>query len=238
MTRLLVSVRSVAETEAALRGGADIIDIKEPRRGSLGRAEPEVIAAIVDRVAGRVPVSVALGEWSEFNAEGWNHVAPLVPARGPEGAIQWYKFGLAGCRHLAAQPLEALASHFPSGSLVLAAYADAERAAAPDVWQVLEHLPRWHGQILLIDTWQKDGHGLLAWLSLSELQRLRQETARRDVLLALAGSLTTAEFPEVAQVQPDILAVRGAACREGSRTGEVEVERVAALRQLLSHGRG
>ena len=36
---LLVSVRSGAEAEAALAGGADLIDVKEPTRGALGRAD-------------------------------------------------------------------------------------------------------------------------------------------------------------------------------------------------------
>ena len=49
MTRLLVSVRSVEEAEAALAGGADLIDVKEPTRGSLGRADDAVIAAILRR---------------------------------------------------------------------------------------------------------------------------------------------------------------------------------------------
>ncbi|MFM7835691.1 MAG: (5-formylfuran-3-yl)methyl phosphate synthase, partial [Planctomycetaceae bacterium] len=35
--RLLVSVRSADEAVVAATGGADIIDIKEPRHGSLGR---------------------------------------------------------------------------------------------------------------------------------------------------------------------------------------------------------
>ena len=36
---LLVSVRDAAEAELALAGGADVIDVKEPNRGSLGAAE-------------------------------------------------------------------------------------------------------------------------------------------------------------------------------------------------------
>ena len=52
-TGLLVSVRSADEADAALAGGADLIDCKEPARGPLGVAEPEVVAAILDRVAGQ-----------------------------------------------------------------------------------------------------------------------------------------------------------------------------------------
>src|SRR5207244_7336185 len=42
MTGLLVSVRSAAEAETALAGGADVVDVKEPRRGALGPADPSV----------------------------------------------------------------------------------------------------------------------------------------------------------------------------------------------------
>jgi uncharacterized protein (UPF0264 family) len=62
---LLVSVRSAAEAEAALAGGAALIDVKEPARGSLGRADEAVIRAVLGAVAGRRPVSAALGELAE-----------------------------------------------------------------------------------------------------------------------------------------------------------------------------
>lgn len=48
--RLLVSVRSAEEALAAIEGGADILDVKEPIHGSLGMANIEVIAAIARQV--------------------------------------------------------------------------------------------------------------------------------------------------------------------------------------------
>ena len=59
---LLVSVRSAAEACAALQGGAGLIDVKEPAHGSLGSAGADTIEAVVRVVAGRRPVSAALGE--------------------------------------------------------------------------------------------------------------------------------------------------------------------------------
>ena len=38
---LLVSVRSADEVEAALAGGASLIDVKEPRKGRLPRPRPK-----------------------------------------------------------------------------------------------------------------------------------------------------------------------------------------------------
>src|SRR5687768_1630805 len=60
--RLLVSVRSAEEVAAALAGGADIIDAKEPARGSLGPVTPAVLAAIAACTPASVPLSVALGD--------------------------------------------------------------------------------------------------------------------------------------------------------------------------------
>ena len=61
--QLLVSVRSAEEVGPALEGGADIIDAKEPDRGSLG----PVVGCDARRDIRRVPpenqpVSVALGD--------------------------------------------------------------------------------------------------------------------------------------------------------------------------------
>jgi uncharacterized protein (UPF0264 family) len=82
---LLVSVRSVAEAHAALAGGASLIDVKEPLHGSLGRAPADVITGVVTTVAGRRPVSAALGELLEELGE-------TIPP-----GLAFVKWGLAGC---------------------------------------------------------------------------------------------------------------------------------------------
>ncbi len=56
MTGLLVSVRDAEEAADAVAAGADLIDVKEPRGGSLGATSPAVMAEVVRSVAGRRPV--------------------------------------------------------------------------------------------------------------------------------------------------------------------------------------
>ncbi|MBV9124193.1 MAG: hypothetical protein JO112_12620, partial [Planctomycetes bacterium] len=65
MAGLLVSVRSAVEAEAALAGGATLIDVKEPAHGSLGRALDAILEEVVACVGGQCPVSAALGELRE-----------------------------------------------------------------------------------------------------------------------------------------------------------------------------
>lgn len=77
--RLLVSVRNATEALSAMRGGADIVDIKEPANGSLGRASLDDMVAIARSlrdakadssraVDKQVPLSIALGEVPEWSS--------------------------------------------------------------------------------------------------------------------------------------------------------------------------
>ena len=45
--RLLVSVVDADEVEAALAGGADIVDVKNPAEGSLGAPVPALLRAVL-----------------------------------------------------------------------------------------------------------------------------------------------------------------------------------------------
>ena len=67
---LLVSVRSLAEARAAIGGGCAVLDLKEPSRGPLGMADPEVVgeAAGWGRSRG-VATSMAMGEVADWSDE-------------------------------------------------------------------------------------------------------------------------------------------------------------------------
>jgi hypothetical protein len=225
MTQLLVSVRSVAEAETALAGGADIIDVKEPYRGSLGKADDKIVTAIVEHVAARRPVSAALGELFD------------LPETLGLSRCDYIKVGLAGCtaRSDWQERLAELASPSPP-RLVAVAYADAARAQSPPVRAVLDFAIRHGCAALLIDTWSKDGRGLLHWLSIEQLTELRRACADARLPLAVAGSLLIAQIERLRAVEPDIIAVRTAACRAGRRDGEIDLARVQGLARICRAG--
>ena len=60
--QLLISVVGVAEVGAAVSGGADIVDVKNPHEGSLGAAAPHVVRAVRAAAPVAVPVSAAIGD--------------------------------------------------------------------------------------------------------------------------------------------------------------------------------
>ena len=65
MMKLLISVRSVGEARLVAAGGADFIDLKEPRDGALGGLPVDTIAAIARALradASPLPISATIGD--------------------------------------------------------------------------------------------------------------------------------------------------------------------------------
>lgn len=209
MSRLLVSVRSVGEAHAALAGGADILDIKEPLRGSLGRADDTVIAEIVAAISGKAPISAALGELS------------ALPLSVPPG-LDFAKVGIA-------DPIDwrsrwVLWRAGLTAGAVLVAYAD-----VPHRDEVIATVNDLNPSALLIDTLHKSGHTLVDYLDVARIQQL---IASVSCPVALAGSLDLPTIEHLARLKPAIIAVRSAAC-DGGRAGLVSAQRVRAIRQVM-----
>jgi (5-formylfuran-3-yl)methyl phosphate synthase len=223
--RLLVSVRDAAEAEAALAGGADLIDVKEPARGPLGRADADVIAAVVKVVGGRVPVSAALGELRDYPR--------LIRKQDRLPGVSYVKWGLAGqLNEHWAWHLVFLALSVQRAETVVVAYADWLRADAPPIGDITHFKGGQPWTTLLVDTFIKDGSTLLDYLSVGETAALVRKCRTSGLKVALAGSLGPAEIERLHGVAPDWFAVRGAACA-GGREGRVEETRVRELARLV-----
>ncbi len=227
MTRLLVSVRNAQEAQAAHRGGAQLIDLKEPRYGSLGAVPPADWPHIQAALPTGVPLSVALGELHE--------PACIERARQAVG-FQFAKLGLAQSRTWPnwyerwSAVLQALP---PTVQPVAVVYADADRAAAPTRDQIFTAAKQLRCAALLVDTFDKSHGGLLDLWSLTELTQFCQEVRSAGLLCVLAGSLTPLQIPQLLPLAPDYIAVRGAVC-ESDRTGPLRTELVAALAERIA----
>jgi len=250
--QLLVSVRCSEEALLAVRGGADIVDVKEPSAGPLGMAPLATLRRILktfENIPQPPPLSFALGELSEWfrscpqpattAADIRMDFASLLRERP---TVRFLKCGLAGCRNVPDweqrwAELRQLAP--PSIAWVAVAYADAERAAAPEPARVLAAAIAAEARVLLIDTFVKDGKRLPDWLSPMQLQTFASECHRHQLLLALAGQISPADFAVLREVGADVIAVRGAACDSADRLQAVSEQRVRALVEALradSHG--
>jgi len=223
--QLLVSVADPREARAALAGGADLIDAKDPRRGALGAVAPQRLRAICDAVGAQRPVSAALGDAAQ--------AAPIADAVrvAVDAGVAYVKVGFRGIRSPARVHDLAAAARAPAGlRLILVAYADWERAEGPRPDVLLEVAVAVGAAGVLIDTAFK-GTGLFDLLSCDTVGTWVAATRGAGLLAALGGGLEGPDLPTAREAGADIVGVRGAAC-EGGRTGSVSVARVAALSAL------
>jgi (5-formylfuran-3-yl)methyl phosphate synthase len=218
MAGLLVSVRSLEEARAAVEGGASVVDVKEPDRGPLGRASARTWRAVREAVPATIPVSVALGELRDWSGGG-----------GPLDGISFRKIGLAGAgpdwrsRWAEVRRLEGGDARW-----VAVAYADWRVAGAPDPDAVLDAaLGADDCSGVLVDTWDKSSISPLdATPRWAEWVALARRSGR---FVALAGGLDLEAIARLAPLEPDLFAVRGAACDRSDRRGQIRADRVAKL---------
>ena len=240
---LLVSVRDALEARAALDGGCDILDIKEPERGSLGRADFAQTQSIITlacgfaalhgepRSTGSIPISAALGE-----ALDW--LDAKAPPQIPSG-LTYIKIGTAGLGQSASWPhdwrmaFSQLSCAGNAPRLIIVANADWRPAEGPSPRAVIEAATDLGCDGVLIDTHRKDGRGLFDWLTMSELIELALLARQSKLQFALAGSLTLADVPRLLEISPDIAGIRTAACRDGERNGPIDADAVRQFRNVL-----
>jgi uncharacterized protein (UPF0264 family) len=228
VAKLLVSVRSAIEAQAAMAGGAAIIDVKEPSRGSLGRADWSVWRAVSRVVPATMPLSIALGELTDWPGR------ERLP-RGCWSGIDFCKLGLAQAGpdwrdrwQDLREWLDEEGASRPGGSpaWVAVVYLDWEAAGAPDPDAVLaEAAAIGDAPGVLFDTWDKSRRIDLDASWRRWIARVRDS----GQFVALAGSLDVEAIHRLRPLEPDIFAVRGAACRAGDRRGPIDPERVARL---------
>lgn len=250
---VLVSVRDAREAAEALAGGAAVVDVKDPARGSLGAAEPASIAAVAAAVGRAAPWTMAAGELAVGNAAlaAWLAVVlRLVPAEARRPAA--IKVGLAG---LAGGPwrdeLRRFHALVPAGCMhVAVAYADFDVVRAPPPPDVIAAAAAIGCGMLLIDTADKRGPGLFGRRPPGVIAGWIAAARRAGLGVALAGRITIPEIRLATAHGPDLVALRTAVCsNEGSgevRLGAVSANLVAAavaectagLHHALDHTHG
>jgi len=229
---LLVSVRSVAEAGEAAAGGAAIIDVKEPARGPLGRADADVTAAIAARVAGRAAWTVACGELADGGPSIAAHIAALAGHLAGAGLPfpAAVKAGPAGLSVDQWRPAyERLAGLLANrGELVAVAYADWQAAAAPDPTQLIAAAADAGASTILIDTFDKSAGGLLEVVGGEVIGEWMAAARAGGLGVALAGRLGRSDLPAIAAMGARIVGVRSAVCK-GGRMGRVDRRNVSEL---------
>ena len=212
---LLISPINHEEALESIKGGADIVDVKNPKEGSLGANFPWVIKEIRELTPEDKLVSATLGDVPYKPG-----TVSLAAMGAHVSGADYIKVGLYGTKNHdeAVEVMENVVKTVKDVSedtiIVAAGYADAHRVGA-------------------VDTAVKDGHTLFDYLDIDKLKEFVDEAHGYGLLTALAGSVKKDQLKPLHDIGCDVVGIRGAACVGGDRnTGKIHHTAVAELKEL------
>jgi uncharacterized protein (UPF0264 family) len=233
--KLLISPKNEKEAVEAAAGGADIIDVKNPKEGSLGASFPWIIRRIKQVTPLNIEVSCTLGEAP--NLPGSMALASLGAA---SIGVDYIKAGLFGLKtpeeavYLMGNVVKAAKEYTPTIKVVVSGYADATRVSTIDPLLVPKIAHEAQADIAMLDTAIKDGKTLFTFLTNSQVQQFVEATHIYGLKAALAGSLHKEDLSAVYALGADVAGVRGAACTRSDRiNGEITREKVQELVKIV-----
>jgi uncharacterized protein (UPF0264 family) len=232
--KLLISPKDVGEARECVEGGADIIDVKNPKEGSLGANFPWVIKAIRSAVPREIEVSATIGDFPDLPGS-----ASLAALGAATTGVNYVKVGLYGSRteeaaaFLMKQVVKAVKDYDSNIKVVAAGYADAKRVGTIDPFKIPSVAAEANADIAMVDTALKDGRSLFDFLTPEEIEKFTSEARELGLKVALAGSIKQEEIAKAASFKPDVIGIRGAACSNGDRNGRIEARRVRELVEII-----
>ncbi|MHA1144387.1 MAG: (5-formylfuran-3-yl)methyl phosphate synthase [Candidatus Helarchaeota archaeon] len=238
--KLLVSPFTVEEAKIAIKGQADIIDVKNPEEGSLGANFSWVIRPIEQLVHqnNHQKLSATIGDVPDLPG-----TAALAALGAATCNVDYIKVGLKGPQtqdaaiKLMKTVIRTVKEYNASVQVVVAGYADSERFHTLNPLLLPEIARQADANVVMVDTGMKDGKNLFDFLSMSKLQEFLDGAREAGIQTALAGSIGAIHVPALQQLRPDIIGVRGAVCENNDRLkGRMRLSKIVELKKLISTG--
>jgi uncharacterized protein (UPF0264 family) len=235
--KLLVSVVDKIEALDSIKGGADILDVKNPKEGSLGANFPRVIREVKSVVPENFEISATIGDLP--NLPGTASLAALGAA---VSGVDYVKVGLFGVKTskeatmLMTEVVKAVKEYDNTLKTIASGYADFKQigCVSPLELPMVAHQAEADG--LLVDVKTKNGKtNLFSFLTEEQLKNIVIQAHNKNLLAALAGSLDTTDIPKLYGLGADIVGVRGAVCTKKDRlAGKIEESKVVMFANKLS----
>jgi uncharacterized protein (UPF0264 family) len=223
VTGLLVSVTNLQEAELALDSGVDILDMKNPAEGALGRLPLTDIAEIVAATRKSCVTSATVGDLP-MRPDLLTNAVQEVMATG----VDIVKVGFFGGEQLEVCAREIGRFATAERRLIAVLMADQQ----PDL-NLIPVLKTAGFDGVMLDTANKQNGSLLDCLTLQYLKNFCDVAHAQNLMTGLAGSLRETHIAALLDLQPDYLGFRGAICSDLNRENGLDAGRLNSVRNLL-----
>ncbi len=217
--KVLISPVDKEEAIIASNGGADIVDVKNPKEGSLGANFPWIIKEIKEAVNGRQPISATIGD---FNFKPGT--ASLAAFGAAVAGADYIKVGLYDIQtreqalELLTKITRAVKDYDATKKIVASGYSDYERINSISPLLLPEVAAEAGVDVVMVDTAIKDGKSTFEFMDEKKLKKFTDLAHEYGLENAIAGSLRFEDLPTLERIGPDIIGVRGMVCGGDRRT--------------------
>lgn len=232
--KLLVSPINIEEANICKLGGADIIDVKNTKEGSLGANFPWMIKA-VSEIAGIIPVSATIGD---FNYKPGT--ASLAALGAAVSGAEYIKVGLYNIQtreqalDMLTNIVRSVKDYDNNKKVVASGYSDYKRINSISPLDLPDIGRDANIDVVMMDTGIKDGHSTFEFLTELELTDFVAKARSLGLQSAIAGTIKFENIPALKRIQPDIIGVRGCVCG-GDRNSVIKKELIERLKYEINN---
>ncbi len=236
LLKLLVSVTNKKEALEALKGGAHIIDVKNPREGSLGAHFPRIIREVRETVPDKVEVSATIGDLP--NLPGTASLAALGAA---VSGADYVKAGLFGVKKveeavsLMKEVCRAVKDYNSTLKVIAAGYADFQEVNCLNPLEFPAIARKTEADGVLIDMKVKGQKKLFDFLNDDLLRNFVEESHKHGLMVALAGGLDKGDISRLLNLRADVVGIRRAVLNPKNQvSGEVQSTAVMEFTKIIN----
>ncbi len=220
-----MSIINPREADIIMHTKVDIVDIKDPSRGSLGIPNIDLLIDVATKICNVYECSTALGDLTGINPL-ISYTAFAISSIG----LNYIKAGLEVKdkdigMEIGRSIIEGVSLSSKKSKIVLVGYADYLRINSIDPISVAEIAYRVGADGIMIDTRIKDGKNTFQFLDDSYLEKFVSLARNYNLFTAIAGSLSIEHICKAIEIGFDVIGFRGAACN-GGRMGSVSRDRI------------
>ena len=230
--KLLVSPINLEEAKAAYNGGADIIDVKNPKEGSLGANFPWVIRSVKEAM-GKTPVSATIGDMNYKPG-----TASLAALGAAVSGADYVKVGLYDVQtteqaiDMVEHVVRSVKDYDPSKKVVISGYADYKRINSIPLRELPPICADYGADVVMMDTGIKDGRSTFEFMTNEELSQFVESAHDLGLISAIAGNIKFEDMEAINQIGPDVIGIRGCVCG-GDRNSTIQQKLVEELRSMM-----
>ena len=219
----LVSVKNINEISDELLNEIDILDLKDPSKGSIGSWKNFEIKKVITRFKKRTKISATLGDI--FNNKEFKESLE----RFDNLNLDFVKFGLLSfANENLFEKLRLISLKQFRTKLVCVVFVD-HKETFERVNRSIKIFLDAGIEFILLDTFRKDEGNLLDFCNMEDLKEFISKCKHFNIKVGLAGGLKESQVPPLLCLKPNIIGFRSAVCELNKRESLIKLKKVKRI---------